>query len=438
MTVSIRLVSLALAVAALMAAQEVIASDVRYRIVDLGTLGGTGSFGVGINDLGQAVGTSMLNDVIAPRPFLYSDGIADLGATDDQLGRAIAINNRGQVVGDATTVTPEGYDTFRAFLFENGALTNLGSLGGIASQAVAINNAGQIVGWSMFVPPPVGPWTWGGQTTIDQSLHAFLYEGGVMRDLHVLAGLQGANSSAVDVNDGGQIVGTVDSRGFLYHAGTTIELDASGADSTQPLAINNRGQIVGYLTNQNGDDRAFVYENGTWGDLGSLGGAESVASDINNSGTIVGQANLAELRKFPFIPIDTLLGGALNLEQSILTDEATLGDPITGFPIWHAFIYEYGSMIDLNTLIPAESEWELEDAAGINALGQIVGTGRFRDSSRAYLLIPISEPCTAMLFAVSAIALMGAPSRSRRAVGCILQHRSQTVSPIAPGPLSPN
>lgn len=64
----------------------------------------------------------------------------DLGAFGGFVSRAYDINNSGQVVGE--TDTPTGR---RAFLWENGVMSNLGSLGD-RSRAFAINNSGQIVG----------------------------------------------------------------------------------------------------------------------------------------------------------------------------------------------------------------------------------------------------------------------------------------------------
>jgi probable HAF family extracellular repeat protein len=59
---------------------------------------------------------------------------------------AVAINDRGQIVG--STDTGRSTDAIRPFLWQNGQLRDLGSLGGSA-RAVAINNHGQIVGWSL-------------------------------------------------------------------------------------------------------------------------------------------------------------------------------------------------------------------------------------------------------------------------------------------------
>jgi probable HAF family extracellular repeat protein len=74
-------------------------------------------------------------------------------------------------------------------------------------------------------------------------------------------------------------------------------------------------------------------------DLGTLGGFCSSAYSINNQGQIVGLAC------------------------------------ITGDTDDHAFIYQNGVMTDLNTLIPANSGWDLQVAQSINDIGQIVGYG---------------------------------------------------------------
>ena len=61
------------------------------------------------------------------------------------------------------------------------------------SEAHAINSSGQIVGISYYVDPPYS------------GLHAFLWQDGIMTDLGSL--IEGAASKAYDINDSALIVG---------------------------------------------------------------------------------------------------------------------------------------------------------------------------------------------------------------------------------------
>lgn len=51
-------------------------------------------------------------------------------------------------------------------------------------------------------------------------------------------------------------------------------------------------------------------------------------------------------------------------------------------------------MLDLNSLIPAVSGWELQFAGSINDAGQIVGQGRINGQSHAFLLTPVTDTVT--------------------------------------------
>lgn len=76
---------------------------VSYSITDLGTLGGASSTACGINDLGQVVGKSAIVTGQL-RAFLWQNGIiTDLGTLPGlSFSEARAVNNRGQVVGDSS------------------------------------------------------------------------------------------------------------------------------------------------------------------------------------------------------------------------------------------------------------------------------------------------------------------------------------------------
>jgi hypothetical protein len=57
----------------------------------------------------------------------------------------------------------------------------------------------------------------------------------------------------------------------------------------------------------------------------------------------------------------------------------------------HAFVWRDGVWTNLNSLIPPESQWELQSSGDINDLGQIVGSGEAPGGSiQGYLLTPVS------------------------------------------------
>ena len=122
-----------------------------FTIKDLGTLpGGTTSFAFAINNRGQVVGEATTASG-ATHAFLFDDGVmVDLGTLPGgTFSTAAAINDRGQVVGTSSTANTANLSRDHAFLFENGVMVDLGTLpGGDVSEALGINNHGEIVGSS--------------------------------------------------------------------------------------------------------------------------------------------------------------------------------------------------------------------------------------------------------------------------------------------------
>ena len=117
------------------------------RMVDLGTLGGSCSFAYALNNYGQVAGQATLAGDQEDHPFIWEQGkMKDLGALGGTYGFASWLNDSGEAVGGASN---EGDQALLAFQWKNGAMTNLGTLTGNAcSLSDAINSSGQVVGGS--------------------------------------------------------------------------------------------------------------------------------------------------------------------------------------------------------------------------------------------------------------------------------------------------
>lgn len=200
----------------------------------LNTVGGS-SQALAINDSGQTAGRITNGGENA---FLEENGNLRFIAHELD-GYAIAMNNVGQVL-----IKRLDADGFRTLLWQEGTLTDLGSLGGRETQGRDINDAGQIVGWSQ---------------TADGRQHAFLWENGAMVDLAPLAG---EFSSAVAINDRGQILlkssDVAGNRNLLYENGRVTDLGNFGAAYAVINDLNNRGEIAGWMATENGTIRAFL------------------------------------------------------------------------------------------------------------------------------------------------------------------------------------
>src|SRR5262249_26964190 len=118
---------------------------------------------------------------------------------------AKGINDSGVIVGEAETLI-NSVTYLHAFVYRNGSMNDLGTLGGATSSASAINQAGQVVGYA---------------TDVNELSNAFLYDESTMVNLNDLIPPSSGwtNLSSADaINDAGQIAGS----GFLadgsYHA----------------------------------------------------------------------------------------------------------------------------------------------------------------------------------------------------------------------------
>jgi probable HAF family extracellular repeat protein len=341
-----------------------------YTLTVLPTLGGTFGHAAGINNTGSVTGFSTLAGDLLADAFLWQKGaitnLGNLGA--DSAG--VAINDRGTVSGYSNTSTPDpngedvcGFGNILIclpFVWQKGVMTPLPLLGGNNGQAIGINNRGQIVGGAETHNPDTC-------SIFFLQAEAALWENGQVQELPPFPGDPDGFANAI--NDKGQTVGvtgcaaTNTVRAVLWPKGPNggvIDLgNLGGTGGNVPSEINNQGQVVGQ-SDLPGDTthHAFLWtkEDGMQ-DLGTLNGQPvSLAFGINNKGQVVG----------------------------IFEDFA--GDNTTGF------LWQDGVMTDLNTLIPPGSPLFLKEPVGINDRGQIVGFGLLADGEqRGFLLDPCDE-----------------------------------------------
>jgi probable HAF family extracellular repeat protein len=294
---------------------------------DLGTLGGTETQAMNLNDRGQIVGCSRTG-AGALHAFLWdlAHGMVDL-RIDAPGSCAVDVNDAGQVVGYA--MDDLGSPTW-AFLWEGGAVTNLGR--GFAAD---INDVGQVLG----VESP-------GDLAADAA--GWVWESGRRRALPLPAGGQ---FIPVGINDAGRVVGSVCTVGcgaIVYDltadAVATAASGLSGAHE-QGAGVNASGQVLVQVwqVDASTSDSAFLWTDGALVPLGTLGGKDTGVMTwwwpprhLNDRGDVVGVSEAAD-------------GGL------------------------HGFLWSAGEMLDLGPYL---------HATAINDAAQIAGEGWFPGATR--------------------------------------------------------
>jgi probable HAF family extracellular repeat protein len=252
-----------------------------------------------INNSGQVL-ISYYTDYREPQSALWEreKGMIPLFNSDTRQMRSYDVNDKGQVVGYMSS-NDIGDD--HGFVGEKDVLTDLGELPQSVQTLsrvpweIAINNNGQVAGTFK---------------TAAGVLHGFLWQKGVMTDLGTLGGIEPPTdlpdvgpfgSKAVAINDKGQVIGfsitpAGERHAFLWQKGVMTDLGTLGGSYSEPVAINNKGQVIGYATNASGEIRAFLWRKGVMTELKPLPGAKSVyLSAINNKGQIVGASGFPEI-----------------------------------------------------------------------------------------------------------------------------------------------
>ena len=201
--------------------------------------GDSTSAATAINDRGQVVGISgacgiAVGGVSAAHSVLWQNGvpaeIPNLGGP--AWNTPTAINNKGTVVGFSLPAGQEGTRNFEAFLWtQAGGLVRLGKLpGDIRAEALGVNEKNQVVGLSR-----------GGRNVF----RAFLWQNGVMTDLNCLT-VPGSPFLlfANDINDSGEISGELFDPTALFgpaFRGIPV-LNGTGSTCPSGAADANRSQ----------------------------------------------------------------------------------------------------------------------------------------------------------------------------------------------------
>jgi probable HAF family extracellular repeat protein len=340
------------------------AQPTHYTVTDLGAVGGPPGGPYFITNNGLAGGAAALPDGTMHFALWYKGSKVDIGTPGlgGQNSAAFGVNVRGQAVGEAETSDPNGEDFcgFSAlglptsgtaclpFLWQNGVMHKLPTLGGANGVANMINIQGEVVGWAeknLRDPDPACP--------VSQ-FKPVIWENGVIHELPTWAG--DPDGVAASINDKGQVVGS---------SGTCAPFDpGSGL----------------YLA----ENHALLWQNDEVTDLGNLGGTEGFAGNhacaINNQGQVVGHAN-SNITTRAFLwnketgmqSLDPVPGDFASLAIGINDRGEAVGLSLDANFNLRAVLWENGVPLDLNHLIPANSGLYLQLADSINASGEIVG-----------------------------------------------------------------
>lgn len=343
----------------------------------LPSLGGTNSAANSINGRGWPMGVSFLSGNTVMHAALWRNGSAidlnTLGGPNSAVEWPVS-NDRGYVSGISETskndplgestswschaFLPDGGSSGKTcvgFVWHAGKMRPLPTLGGNNGYGAGMNESGVIAGWaetnqhdSTCIAPQVLqflPSVWNAVSRKVKALPTL-----------TIRGKSDPDGAATAVNRQGDVVGIsgicdqavgrfTARHALLWRHGKPVNLETIGGISwNTPTAINDEGQIVGFLNRRGKSDKQ---------------GNPNFISVIWNS------ANSEPTK------IGTLPGDSLSEPTSINNEGVVLG---VSFPSSHVFLWQNGTMTDFTQLV-LQSYPQLEPVSvgGINDRGEIAG-----------------------------------------------------------------
>ena len=456
----------------------------RYKLIDMGTFGGPASelttnngIGVGakiLSNQGTLTGSAdtPVPDPYAPNCFNTSCFVAhafrwENGSPKElqtlpgvNSSQGTGVNEAGLIAGfsqSGVTDPITGGDAVHAGFWRNRRFTDIGTLGGYESFAVSLSDSGDIVGIST-VDGPIDPYSF-----LGQSVHGFFWRNGTMHDVGTLGGpdtfpgfsrnLPGAVVGSSFINAiPNPTTGIPTQHPFIWRDGHMRDLGTLGGTlcCQEVVVANNRGQVASDSTLA-GDlqTHPFLWDGHRLIDLGTLGGDNGVVNNMNEDGEVVGFADLP----------GSQVHDAFLWRRGVMTDLGNLGRTSSGWAVnsqhqivgasriddtpgnGRAFIWENGGpLVDLNSLIPANSSLLLAYAVNINDRGEIAGLGvpsgcavpDYLSCGHAYLLIPCDEHHPGMCDDYSMIQVPEGVPMQRSWIGAIQHDKESPAAAINP------
>jgi probable HAF family extracellular repeat protein len=326
------------------------------------------------------------SSVVAQLPGfeIESTGTVSPNLPDDSW--ASDINNQGVVAGTSFYTNNLGFTSFRPVLYSDTGLEPLMTYG--SASLMGLNQSGDSVGFKLGRGSRAHIW----------------YSTGGDADLHY-GPLQTSIASAV--SDSREVVGSYDfldnnpvdiRRGFYCDpTGNYLTMPTLGGQGSGASDINAFGQIVGLAEDTSDHPRAATWDLGASVQSLGVGGELSSSSGINNRGQIIGtwvdtqdQVHGFFLDQGSILDLPALLPFQNAIPADINQAGFVVGESSNQGTSRHAVIWDrQQNVTDLQTLIPANSGWDLETATGINDLGEISGFGFLQGKKRGYRLTPI-------------------------------------------------